>query len=158
MSVDFASTIDLRQSGVSQLIGSSSILQPNTPSFSAYNITGAIAAGSYIVFPNTLHNIGGGYNTANGLFTAPVAGVYYFQAHFLAENTTAGEDRHSLYKNGGGYCGGIYIRVKTTGFWSMVCGGHVQMAAGDYVGMIRIMGPAATYGSGGYQSFGGYLV
>lgn len=157
MPIDFASTINLMQSGVSRLSGSSAILQPATPSFSAYGNTGAFGVTQYAIFPTSIYNIGSGYNTANGLFTAPVGGVYYFYAYFLAESAPVGEFRHSLYKNGGGYAGGIYIQTKVAGFWTMECGGHIQLATGDTVGMYRQQG-GVSHTNGAYQAFGGHLV
>lgn len=157
MPVDFASILDLKQSGASRLTGSQIIL-PETPSFSARGTTGVIAAGAYIPFNIEHYDIGGGFNPANGLYTAPVGGVYYFFAHFLAESASGGEYRHSLYKNGASYGGGIYIVNKgTDGFWTMWCGQHIQMAAGDYVGMFRQQGPG-SHNNGDYYGFGGYLV
>lgn len=35
-------------------------------------------SGQTIVFPHILSNVGGGYNNQNGVFTAPVDGVYVF--------------------------------------------------------------------------------
>ena len=157
MSINFASTIDLLQSGTSRLSGSSAILQPATPSFSAYGNTGAFGVNLYVVFPTVIYNIGSGYNSANGLFTAPVGGVYYFFAYFLAESAPVGEYRHSMYKNGGGYSGGIYIQTKVAGYWSMVSGGHMQLATGDTAGMYRTLG-GVSHTNGAYQAFGGHLV
>jgi hypothetical protein len=157
MGVDFASTIDLSQSGTSQLIGSSAILQPNTPSFSAVGNTGAFGINAYVVFPTIVYNIGSGYNASNGLFTAPVGGVYYFVAYFLAESAPVGEYRHSLLKNGGVYSGGYFIQTKVAGYWTMECGGHIQLAAGDTVGMYRTLG-GVSHVNGSYQAFGGHLI
>lgn len=35
-------------------------------------------SGQTIVFPHILSNVGGGYNNQNGIFTAPMDGVYVF--------------------------------------------------------------------------------
>ena len=60
------------------------LLTPNQPSFAAYvssNHTGYDAntvGNSYVIYNTELYDIGN--NHSNGLFTAPVAGVYYFRA------------------------------------------------------------------------------
>lgn len=158
MPIDFASVIDLKQSGTSQLVGASSILQPNTPSFSAWrSITGVFNAGSYFVYDAVLYNIGNGYNAGNGLFTAPVGGVYYFFAHCITDRDPSGEFRHAIYKNGGSY-GGTYIEQGAAGgHLSRCAGAFVQMAAGDYVGFMMIQG-AGNWSGGSYHAFGGRLV
>lgn len=38
--------------------------------------------GQVIVFRTVYTNVGGGYDTTNGIFTAPVSGLYQFTAHF----------------------------------------------------------------------------
>lgn len=35
-------------------------------------------SGHTVVFPNIISNVGGGYNNQDGVFTAPVDGVYVF--------------------------------------------------------------------------------
>lgn len=55
------------------------ILTPARPAFWAYKAddTGIVAAGTY-VFNVAPVNVGNCYNTTNGVFTAPVAGLYHF--------------------------------------------------------------------------------
>ena len=50
---------------------------PSTVSFQAYG-GGNWSAGNYVVLTNTNWNDGNGYNTSNGVFTAPVTGTYLF--------------------------------------------------------------------------------
>jgi hypothetical protein len=157
MSVDFGSVIDLQQSGTDQLVGSQIIL-PNTPSFSACGTPGVVGAPSNIAFNQELYDIGGNYDPSNGRYTAPVSGVYYFFAYFLAESASAGEYRQALMKNGAVPTGYHYIQTKgTDGYWTMICGGHMQMAAGDYAAMYRETG-LGSHNNGAYYGFGGYLV
>ena len=56
------------------------ILTPARPSFSAYKTSGSgSGATGVIVFNNEDHDIGSCYNTSDGKFTAPIAGIYSFQ-------------------------------------------------------------------------------
>ena len=68
------------------LDSSGRVTMPNQPMFSA------ITAGSYnnatIVFNSAYVNVGSHLNTSSGVFTAPVAGVYQFSAHGLANGAT----------------------------------------------------------------------
>lgn len=160
MSVDFASQISLQQSGANRLYGASAMLMPNTPAFSAYGTAGVVNEGQYVNYNGVAYDVGGGFNPGNGIYSAPVGGIYYFFAHFLGENDgTAYEHRHAIYKNGGWYAGGVYIQLKSTayGWFTFYAGGHFQMAAGDYVGMYRIQG-RPSHNNGSYYGFGGHLV
>ena len=44
--------------------------------------------GSTLIFDNATHNDGNHYNTATGLFTCPLNGLYTVQGNMLSQNTT----------------------------------------------------------------------
>ena len=58
-------------------------------------------SGSYIVFGAVDVNIGNNYNSSNGIFTAPVAGVYLFHISAIAHNNTTTVYRYFLRINNG---------------------------------------------------------
>ena len=71
------------------------ILTPARPSFRAKpSSTTNISVNNDIVFGDVttsgfgLHNIGGHYDTSNGIFTAPLAGVYFFQFNCYQYDST----------------------------------------------------------------------
>jgi hypothetical protein len=161
MALDFGSTIDLKQSGTSQLIGTASgFRKPYQPAFMARH-SSATAPGNYVAFNDVIYNIGSHYNNSTYLFTAPVAGVYLFHATFLTENAMAGEYRMAITHNGNILVNGqmyIMVRPATGGYYTMRCSGHFQMAVNDTMGCYYISGPGNTHANPDYNCFSGYLI
>jgi hypothetical protein len=159
MSIDFGGTTNIKIGGTTYMSVDTSgrVLQPYQPAFCARDGAGS-TVGNYMRMQTVVFDIGGGYNTGNGLYTAPVAGKYYFRFQQLAPNADAGEFRSCLFKNGVRYMGLSYITTKPAGtWWSLVCDGHVDMAVNDYVGILYETGVSAMYTDGNYSSFSGHL-
>ncbi|XP_029931562.1 complement C1q-like protein 3 [Myripristis murdjan] len=117
--------------------------------------TGPDAGDNILVYRTVITNIGNAYNNNTGIFTAPVAGVYFFTLFFRAgqENTST----LMLFKNN--------MAVVTTGDYSVANGADdggngvtLQLQQGDQV---YVFLAAATHVWGGgnrYTTFSGFLL
>jgi hypothetical protein len=104
------------------------ILTTNQPAFLAYGNGDSFTplSGSYLWYPTVHLNRGNHYNASNGVFTAPIAGVYYFSWSDI------GGDVNDVYR--------FYIRVNNTTF------------LGDYHLRLDTGATGAEYGTNGNRS------
>ena len=102
------------------------------------------------------HQVGTGFNTSTGQFTAPIAGVYHFNMICMTQSN-AGDSRFALYKNGAQF-GPKTIIVSTQGNHHNNCSFATTcyLAQGDYVRPIMYSGSAAY--NGDWNCFSGYYV
>lgn len=101
-----------------------------------------------------------GNNVSAGVFTAPVAGFYFFS--FQGQGTTSGAQQWilSLYKNGVRYLDGSTVTI-TSGAVGSTASGIIQLAANDTVDIRAFCGTARpiSVGTGGDAAyFTGFLV
>jgi len=76
------------------------ILGGNPAAFSvAYNPT-SLSGNQTIIWNLVYHNVGGAYDSSNGLFTAPVSGYYHFTAWGMTSGNTSGVIELQFRKNG----------------------------------------------------------
>ena len=146
--------------------GNKAVTMPSQPAFHAYGPGGAVADGSYVVYTYTYVNTGSHYNTSNGRFTAPVAGVYLFFWSAIGNNSND-VYRWFIRKNGsatGIGANDVHLRQDTvaTGSEYATNGSRVQMvslSANDYIQIYydSDSGTSAYYQSD-YVNFGGYLI
>ena len=146
------------------------ILQPAKPAFRARIATSSGGAGTTgtLIFETEDFDIGGNYNTSNGIFTAPIAGIYHFMFRSLTATNTSGAASASndttfvdFYKNGA-------IADGTRGFESGRGGsGHstlmmntmMQLSASDTIKVVFGSEHAYHDSSAHYDpTFEGYLV
>lgn len=142
-------------------IFNSYVLKNGQPRFQAYGASGTSGTSSQDwVFPSTYVNVGSNYNTSTGRFTAPITGTYIFFWSNIG-NTPNTVYRYLLLKNGTGI-DDLHLRLGEgiTGYRdSGDKKAMINLAAGDYVNIKFISdNGTASYTSGQYPWFGGYLL
>lgn len=137
---------------------------PQQPAFYAYQAAGGTTATGPIAFSSTRINIGGGYNTTNGRFTAPVAGNYMFFAHVLHRgNGTTGNMELTFYKNGSNINsrGMAYsVASQSSGHIPVQTMVIIPLAVNDYVqcGATTVASGSDIYLADNLAHFAGYLL
>ena len=114
------------------------VTMPYQPAFVANTAPATLANNATIVFSSTALNRGSVYNTSNGRFTAPVAGLYQFFASVRIENSspTAVYHRVSFIVNGSGisWSKSRLSSRTTTGYYTHAASDQlIGCQAGDYV-------------------------
>jgi hypothetical protein len=158
-------------SGTAMSIDSSNrITTPARPSFSAYRTAGSGSGTTgVIVFNNEDHDIGSCFNTSDGKFTAPIAGIYHFDVlGFYCLNAagsacTPASYFSYIYKNTTDMAGVVAIHYDyfNTGatYPAVNMSITLQLAASD---TIYFGTNSSTYlyadSQRGYATFSGYLV
>jgi hypothetical protein len=130
------------------------VTMPYQPAFRAYdNRGGHFTEYGDIPFNATHENIGNHFNTANGVFTAPIAGRYLFMWNSYTDSFNAGSHRAFLRKNGldqiqtGNSGNGVPITL------------IIHLSAGDTVTLGGNPSyPIRYYRASAHNEFSGYLL
>lgn len=109
-------------------------LTPLRPSFSARQTSTGLttAADAEQKFDVVLFNTGSYYNASTGRFTAPVAGVYYFAAQLLGNNTNSRAIFY-LAKNNSQSVPSVEASSTANQYTSIGTFGLFELAVGDYI-------------------------
>jgi hypothetical protein len=132
---------------------------PGQPAFCATAAYGSAHVGNLtpIVFANIDINRGNHYNTSNGIFTAPIAGAYYFitQAH-LGNNTGYATIR--ILQNAGVVSNSWSGNTADSGWNSLSASVILNLAANDTVSVQMETSKPTNYIAETYWKFMGYLI
>jgi len=155
------------------------VVKPYQSGFYAVKSSGqTISVNQAVIFNTTTENVGGDYNTSNGVYTAPISGFYIFSYTILlgAGLTNDIDVDHYLKTSNRSYIGGMpgrtrYLTTGATGWGDGYMGlGHTQIAymdAGDtaYVDFSQLYyngsnGTAPVYANTGnnWTKFSGYFL
>lgn len=145
------------------------------PSFSAQGTAGWVTMpnGTWttIVFDTVNGNIGSCYNTGNGLFSAPVSGIYYFEAHLYGYkgDSVPTSYTHPVFLINGSFtyrqaqAGTPAYRLRSrtvlasTYSWDTIINDVFYLAAGDTV-QYYVYNSAGNLYYPPYSLFSGFLV
>jgi hypothetical protein len=131
------------------------VTKPYQPSFRVGSVT-YVGTGTTILHTIDFHDIGNNYNPANGRFTAPVAGVYYFGAQAISGSaSTNSEQNLKFQKNGTGVCD---ARARSYVESSLHLKTVIELAVGDYITVVVDAGSVYASSSGFHNQFMGYLI
>ena len=143
-----------------QIDSSGRILMPYQPCFYAYRTANWTTVPGVVIFDSTSVNIGGHYNTANGRFTAPVAGTYLLTLYIMSYITTNTFNDAWLRKNGGSSLAGYWLRPWSGNTLGAVnsMSAYITLAASDYIEFYVNNGPALYSDGNAWIRFGGHLI
>ncbi len=135
------------------------VTMPNQPSFAASRSQGAVPnTSTTYIFANAYYNVGSHYNTSNGIFTAPVAGKYFFSVNLMDETSATHSNSYGLVMKNGGVFQYIYGTNPTAGtHHRFTWAGVIDLAANDTINVNS--GNITWYGAhNDYTYFSGYLL
>jgi hypothetical protein len=134
------------------------VTMPNQPSFFAYrSAVGDITYSANQVvsadMTSTRFNVGNHYNTSNGRFTAPIAGLYFFSANIYNNSASAGF-RVSVAINGGAIFGRGAAAVAN----QFTTAGVIKLGAGDFADVRSDFDNTVVFHDISHTTFSGYLI
>ena len=170
-------TSELRVSTIAAVGGTSAMTidssgrvnTPTRPTFHARlsSSSGATGVQGSLVFNEEDFDIGSNYDTSNGRFTAPIAGIYYFSFDALVCNSSGNAlaannyTRVRFHKNGSGgsFSQYSYNLTGTTQYNTINRIDCIQLSASDYVEVQVEQNYVYTDATGNFDPvFQGFLI
>ena len=128
---------------------------------------GASVGDGLIVFNTADVNKGSGYDTSTGLFTAPVAGTYFFSFHGFCTSSSGGNKLASgtafemrFKKNNSDFDGQgrIYHIIDATNYSHVSINNIIELSANDTIGVNLTSSYFYASTTNGLNRFEGYLI
>ena len=122
------------------------VTKPTNPIFHAFGGPSNVATSTDIVFGQERFDIGSGYNTSTGEYTAPATGYYHFYAQVYRQNTSDDSSWGFFLDTGSGYSqisesriendanghtGSGYSTLQCSIYWYMTAGHKIKCRVGN---------------------------
>lgn len=113
-------------------------------------------SGHTVVFPNIISNVGGGYNNQDGVFTAPVDGVFFWK---ITQSVNENDFYYQFILNGSVKTITLVYGRSDDSFRTSSSLIVLQLSRGDRV-WIKMQQGGTHFGhvEGGDQSFSGFML
>ena len=135
------------------------ITTPNRPAFLATGSNNNYINTSPVPFPTVVYNVGSHYNNSNYTFTAPIAGKYWFHAHFGLANGSSTQNIYPWFHVNGSNQQYSYVNFSTTWYATAHLTCVFNLSANDTVKVTVSAGGGGTYYNGANETrFMGYLL
>ncbi len=111
-------------------------------------------ANTPILYDDVIENVGEGYSPETGLFTAEIAGLYYFEQYWVKNYNLAGS--MTMWKNGVEQCRSVGTHYSALAYIAPSCSATMQLSPGDEVWVTSSDGDRVH--SGETTGFTGFLI
>ena len=143
---------------------SGNVTKPSNAIFHAFGAPSAISTNTDIVFGQERFDVGGGYNTSTGEYTAPATGYYHFYAQVYRQRTHDDSAWGFFVDTGSGYSQISEARMENDhggdsgrGYATLQCSIYWYMTAGHKM-KCRVTTPGDVHCNTAYSYFCGNLV
>lgn len=107
---------------------------------------GAITSNTDLIVDNVVYDDASGYNATTGQFTAPVAGLYHFDAGMRGSNANIGRTNFCFISNLQGFfsCSSVDVTASNQTYSAININGDILLAAGEIV-TVRVEPISGSY-------------
>ena len=160
----YTSGFDVAQTEKMRISAEGHVTKPSNAIFHAFDGGSDIGTNTDIVFGQERFDVGGGYNTSNGEYTAPATGYYHFYAQVYRQSTSDDSSWGFFLDTGSGYSQISESRMENDrsgdtgrGYATLQCSIYWYMTSGHKI-KCRVTTPGNIHCNTTFSYFCGNLV